>query len=554
MRWGEGSMRWVRSLQRVLCLFDGATVALTVGDGIAAGDATSGHRFHAPKQFNVKDFGDYAKKLRDAHVVLDPAERRDIIATGAAALAAAEGLSVKDEPALLAEVSGLVEWPVPLIGTIDAAFMEVPGEVLTTAMRTHQKYFSLENPDGGLASRFVVVANLDTRDGGARIVAGNERVLRARLSDAKFFWDQDRKTRLEERVPELDKIVFHARLGTLGEKITRVQTLAAELSELIPGCDRDLARSAALLCKADLVTEMVSEFPELQGVMGRYYALGEGEKPEVAAAIAEHYSPQGPGDTCPTAPVSIAVALADKIDTLVGFFAIGETPTGSRDPFALRRAALGVIRLVLENGLRLKLRQVFALAWHDSLDNSADGAERETAIRSLLDFFADRLKVHLREQGVRHDLVNAVFALGDEDDLVRLLARVEALKGFLASEDGANLLTAYKRATNIVQIEEKKDGTRYDGAVREELLAQDEEKALNAGLIAGTAVSNALVEKEDFDGAMAEMAKLRRPVDAFFDDVTVNCDDSDMRINRLRILSQIRATMKKVADFTLIEG
>ena len=442
----------------------------------------------------------------------------------------------------------------PLIGTIDAAFMEVPGEVLTTAMRTHQKYFSLENPDGSLASRFVVVANLDTRDGGARIVAGNERVLRARLSDAKFFWDQDRKTRLEERVPELDKIVFHARLGTLGEKITRVQTLAAELSELIPGCDRDLARSAALLCKADLVTEMVSEFPELQGVMGRYYALGEGEKPEVAAAIAEHYSPQGPGDTCPTAPVSIAVALADKIDTLVGFFAIGETPTGSRDPFALRRAALGVIRLVLENGLRLKLRQVFALAWHDSLDNSADGAERETAIRSLLDFFADRLKVHLREQGVRHDLVNAVFALGDEDDLVRLLARVEALKGFLASEDGANLLTAYKRATNIVQIEEKKDGTRYDGAVREELLAQDEEKALNAGLIAGTAVSNALVEKEDFDGAMAEMAKLRRPVDAFFDDVTVNCDDSDMRINRLRILSQIRATMKKVADFTLIEG
>jgi glycyl-tRNA synthetase beta chain len=544
MRWGAGSMRWVRSLQRVLCLFDGAVLDVTVGDGIAAGNVTSGHRFHAGEAFEVADFADYRDKLRAAHVIIDAAERRDIIAAGAARLAEAEGLTVADDPALLDEVSGLVEWPVPLIGSIDADFMEVPGEVLTSAMRNHQKYFSLENADGSLAPRFVVVANLDAPDGGAQITAGNERVLRARLSDARFFWDQDRKIRLEERVARLDKIVFHARLGTLGEKVTRVQTLAAELAEFIPGCDRDLARSAALLAKADLVTQMVAEFPELQGVMGRYYALGEGKKPEVADAIAEHYAPQGPNDTCPTAPVSVAVALADKIDTLVGFWLIPETPTGSRDPFALRRAALGVIRLVLENGLRMNLCHVFDLAWQGGGQN----------IGALLEFFADRLKVHLRERGVRHDLINAVFALGGEDDLVRLLARVEALSRFLASEDGANLLTAFRRANNIVEIEEKKDKATYDGEVDSGLLIQDEEKALSDGLTTFSDSAGELEKSENYTGIMSEMASLRPAVDAFFDKVLVNSEDADQRANRLRLLSKIRTTMGQIADFTLIEG
>ena len=544
MRWGAGSMRWVRSLQRVLCLFDGAVLDVTVGDGIAAGNVTSGHRFHAGEAFEVADFADYRDKLRAAHVIIDAAERRDIIAAGAARLAEAEGLTVADDPALLDEVSGLVEWPVPLIGSIDADFMEVPGEVLKSAMRNHQKYFSLENADGSLAPRFVVVANLDAPDGGAQITAGNERVLRARLSDARFFWDQDRKIPLEERVARLDKIVFHARLGTLGEKVTRVQNLAAELAKFIPGCDRDLARSAALLAKADLVTQMVAEFPELQGVMGRYYALGEGEKPEVADAIAEHYAPQGPNDTCPTAPVSVAVALADKIDTLVGFWLIPETPTGSRDPFALRRAALGVIRLVLENGLRMNLCHVFDLAWQGGGQN----------IGALLEFFADRLKVHLRERGVRHDLINAVFALGGEDDLVRLLARVEALSRFLASEDGANLLTAFRRANNIVEIEEKKDKATYDGEVDSGLLIQDEEKALSDGLTTFSDSAGELEKSENYTGIMSEMASLRPAVDAFFDKVLVNSEDADQRANRLRLLSKIRTTMGQIADFTLIEG
>ncbi len=574
MRWGTGSMRWVRSLQRVLCLFDETVLQLTIGDGIAAGNLTSGHRFHAGEPFQVRNFADYRDKLRAAHVILDAAERRDIIAGGAAALAQAEGLTVQDDPALLDEVSGLVEWPVPLIGTIDAPFMEVPGEVLTSAMRNHQKYFSLENPDGSLAPRFIVVANLDAPDGGAQITAGNERVLRARLSDARFFWDNDRKIRLEERVPELDKIVFHARLGTLGEKITRVQTLAAELSEFIE-CDPNLARSAALLCKADLVTEMVAEFPELQGIMGRYYALGEGEKPEVADAIAEHYAPQGPNDACPTAPVSVAVALADKIDTLVGFFAIDETPTGSRDPFALRRAALGVIRLITENKHRISLNEAFSNALNGYLRQQNAHVREHIDARSagkytpeetlaaiydalhmdaLLEFFADRLKVHLRERGVRHDLINAVFALGDEDDLVRLLARVEALNAFVASEDGANLLTAFRRANNIVEIEEKKKNVSYKGAVEFGLLVQGEEKALSEGLDIFADSAGELEESEDYTGIMTEMAKLRPAVDAFFDKVTVNSDDADQRANRLRLLSRIRTTMGQIADFTLIEG
>ena len=550
MRWASGTLRWVRTLQSVLCVFDGVGVPLTITDGIAASSSTRGHRFHSTEPVTPTSFDDYRAKLRDAHVILDAAERREIIASRAAELAAAKGLTVRDDPALLTEVAGLVEWPVPLIGSIDAEFMEVPDEVLTTSMRTHQKYLSLLNADGTLGSRFVVVANIEAPDGGAQIVAGNERVLRARLADAKFFWDQDRKTRLEDRVADLDQIIFHAKLGSLGEKVTRMRSLAAELSEFIPDCDRDLARSAALLAKADLTTQMVGEFPELQGVMGRYYALDEGETSEVADAIAQHYAPQGPNDACPTAPVGVAVALADKLDTLAGFFAIDEKPTGSRDPFALRRAALGTIRLILENGLRLPLRSAFEMAMH----HGGDAATNKTVVDDLLAFFADRLKVHLREQGVRHDLINAVFALGDEDDLVRLLARVDALKGFLGTDDGANLLTAHKRASNIVAIEEKKDSESYDGEPDAALLSEDEELTLHSRLNELRTRMAPVLADEKFDDAMAVLAGLRQPVDDFFDRVTVNCENGKQRVNRLKLLSQIRSTMGEIADFGQIEG
>ncbi|MHA1108324.1 MAG: glycine--tRNA ligase subunit beta, partial [Alphaproteobacteria bacterium] len=454
MRWWSGSLRWVRPLQRVLCVLDGDVVGLEMPDGVPVGNKTSGHRFHGPDEFDVAYFKDYSENLHRNRVMVDAADRRHVIEQAAAALAEKEGLKVRHDPLLLAEVAGLVEWPVTLIGAIDEQFMDLPDEVLTTSMRSHQKYFALLDEDGNLAPRFVVVANVETADGGSRIVAGNERVLRARLSDAKFFWDQDRRQTLESRVPALGEITFHAKLGTLADKVARMEALAAELAPSIPGCDRDQARSGANLCKADLTTGMVGEFPELQGIMGRYYALAEGEKAEVAGAIADHYSPAGPNDDCPTAPVSVAVALADKIDTLAGFWAIDEKPTGSRDPYALRRAALGVIRLVLENGLRLKLREVFNGAF-DLYDDAGgtEGSGREQAIADLMDFFADRLKVHLRETGVRHDLISAVFALGGEDDLVRIVARVEALGEFLESDDGANLLTAYRRASNIVRIE-----------------------------------------------------------------------------------------------------
>jgi len=392
-----------------------------------------------------------------------------------------------------------------------------------------------------------------TADGGAAIVAGNERVLRARLSDARFFWELDYKVRLEARVPALANIVFHAKLGTVAEKVARLQALGAELAASIPGAGVDQVRSAALLAKADLTTGMVGEFPELQGVMGRYYALDEGEAPAIANAVAEHYAPLGPNDRCPTAPVSVAVALADKIDSLVGFFAVGEKPTGSKDPFALRRAALGIIRLILENGLRLKLREIIRRA--DFLRaESRHGVAGAVDVDELMGFLADRLKVALREQGVRHDLIAAVFALGSEDDLVRLLARVEALGRFLATDDGANLLTAYKRASNIVRIEEKRDAAVYEPDPRPELLRQDEERALSAALRPAREITARGLAAEDFSGAMAILAQLRRPVDAFFDRVTVNCDEPDLRANRLRLLSLIRATLGTVADFSRIEG
>jgi len=544
MRWGSGRARWVRPIHSLLCLLDGAVLPFAFHD-TQSSDTTRGHRVLAGDEFTVTDFADYRGRLRQAYVMLDAAERQQVIRDGARRLADAEGLVVKSDDALVAENAGLVEWPLPLMGCIDAEFMDVPGEVLSSAMRKHQKYFSLEDKAGKLAPRFVMVANIETEDGGAAITAGNERVLRARLADAKFFWDQDRKHSLSSRAPALKHIVFHAKLGTLDEKVDRIQALAVELCRYIPGSERDRVRSAARLCKADLSTQMVGEFPDLQGVMGRYYALADGEAPQVAEAIREHYSPLGPNDTCPSAPESIAVALADKIDTLVGFWAIDEKPTGSKDPYALRRAALGVIRLILENTLRLPLRAVF---------QAAAGAVDKDLSQELLDFFADRLKVHLREKGVRHDLVSAVFALGGEDDLVRLMARVDALGGFLGSDDGGHLLTAYKRAANILRIEEKKDGVSYAAAPDAALFAEAREHALSGVIQEVNERTQGALEQEAYEDAMAIMSGLRRPVDDFFDQVTVNAADAALRRNRLNLLSEIRDSLDRIADFSKIEG
>ena len=554
MRWGAETHRWVRPVESILCVFDGSTVAGVAFNNVSAGATTAGHRFLSPDRFEVTDFSDYRGKLAAAHVMLDPSERRATIAVSLQKLAEGEGLTVNDDPGLLDEVSGLVEWPVGLLGTIDADFMDLPAEALTSSMRAHQKYFALSNADGSLAPRFGFVANMTASDGGAAIVAGNERVLRARLADAKFFWDQDRRTPLADRTPALEAITFHAKLGTVAEKVQRVAALANDLTESIPDATRDAARSASLLCKADLATGMVGEFPDLQGVMGRYYALHDGESSAVADAIADHYSPLGPNDRCPTAPVSVAVALADKIDTLVGFWLIDERPTGSKDPYALRRAALGVIRLILENSLRLNLLAAFGGAMRFYADEGVVAEQDpESVTADLLDFFADRLKVHLRESGVRHDLISAVFAMGGEDDLVRLMARVEALGGFLAGDDGENLLIAYRRAANIVRIESKKDKSEYDGAVSTDLLAQEEERALFENFAAARSGAEDAIAAERFDSAMESMAKLRHPVDAFFDKVTVNADDAELRENRLRLLSQFGTTLNQIADFGLIE-
>jgi len=542
MRWKDYKQRWVRPLHSILCVFDGETVDQVAFGDFPGGDMSLGHRFlSAGPITNVKDFADYKAKLEKAHVILDSAERRAKIEADAKALAKKAKLKLKDDPALLDEVAGLVEWPVVLMGSIGKEFMDLPDEVLTTSMRKHQKYFALTDARGNLSPYFIVVANTETSDGGKAVIAGNERVLRARLADAKFFWDQDRKVRLEDRVWKLGGRVFHAKLGTVLDKVYRVEELAAAMAKAC-GADAADAERAAHLAKADLSTGMVTEFPDLQGVMGRYYALADGEKAAIAHAITEHYSPQGPGDNCPTAPISIAVALADKIDTLAGFWSIDEKPTGSKDPYALRRAALGVIRLILENKLRLSLREVFETA-NDGI-NAAD----------LLAFFADRLKVHLRDQGVPHDYIDAVFSLGGEDDLVRLLARVEALGAFLKTEDGGNLLVAYRRAANILKIEEKKDVQSYSDDPDEGLLQQDEEKALFESLGDAMPDIEAAVSDERFDDAMARLAKLRGGVDSFFDAVTVNCDEADLRINRLRLLSKIRRALDQVADFSKIEG
>ena len=542
MRFPAAPFRWVRPLQRVVCLLDGRILKLDLGD-VPVGMESRGHRFLFRSTFNVSNFADYRDQLRKAYVILDAGERRKLIADALATTVQEAGFTLKPDEGLLDEVTGLVEWPVVLMGRIERDFMELPPEVLTTSMRTHQKYFAALDKNGALAPHFLVVSNMNAADGGKAIVAGNERVLRARLSDAKFFWDQDRKQKLIDRVEKLQERVFHAKLGTVYDKMSRVAHLAYTIAEYVKGADKTKVGHAVWLAKADLSTGMVGEFPELQGVMGRYYALHDGEPLEIADAIAEHYSPLGPSDRCPTAPVSVTVALADKLDTLANFFAIDEKPTGSKDPYALRRAALGVIRLILENKLRLPLLTIFRAA-----------VEKGDPSAELLEFFADRLKVALRDQGVRHDLIAAVFALGGEDDLVRLLARVEALGAFLKSEDGANLLTAYRRASNIVRIEEGKDKTRYGDAPNPALFKEAAENVLAEKLKLATAESGKALEAEEFAGAMAALARLRVPVDEFFGNVTVNTDDRELRANRLRLLSQIRDTLNRVADFSKIEG
>ena len=541
MRWGAGSMRWVRPLQSILCVFgpeteETATVPFSV-DGLASGNVTHGHRFMAPDAITVRRFDDYAEKIEKAHVVLDAARRADIILHDARDLAFACGLELVADEALLAETAGLVEWPVVLMGSFDEAFLDVPAEVLITSMKNHQKCFSLRDPrTGKLANRFLLVSNLIAEDGGRAIVAGNERVIAARLSDARFFWQTDLKTKLEDRVEKLKEITFHEKLGTQFERVERLQRLAREIAPLV-GADPAMAARAALLAKADLVTEMVGEFPELQGLMGRYYALEQGEAPAVAAAIEDHYKPQGPSDAVPSDPVTIAVALADKIDTLTGFWAIDEKPTGSKDPYALRRAALGVIRIILSNELRIALCAA-------PLKIEAD----------LLAFFADRLKVHLRDAGARHDLIDAVFSLGNQDDLLMIVRRVEALARFLDTDNGANLLAGVKRGTNILRIEEKKDGRAFDGDPDHVLLAEQGEKELVNVLDAVVHHVEDHVGKEDFEGAMAALAELRPAVDVFFDNVTVNAEDGRLRENRLKLLNRLRKATLKVADFSKIEG
>ncbi|WP_340149358.1 glycine--tRNA ligase subunit beta [uncultured Sneathiella sp.] len=547
MKWGPYSARWVRPLHNILCLFDGAVVPLK-WEHLSANDQTFGHRFMAPEAITVKDFADYQARLKNAYVVLDAADRARMIKADATRLAEVEGLSLIDDPALLTEVAGLVEWPESLIGSIDTSFLEVPEEALISAMRSHQKYFSLQGPDGKMAPRFIVVANLRAEDGGRMITEGNERVLSARLSDAKFFWDKDRETSLESRVPALEKIIFHAKLGTVREKVARIKTLAAEIAPYVPNSDVELADRAALLSKADLTTEMVGEFADLQGLMGRYYALHDGENDAIATAIQEHYSPLGPNDSCPSEPTSVIVALADKIDTLTGFFAIDEKPTGSKDPYALRRAALGVIRLVLENDLRLPLLEIFEKS------GALHSVEEKLDAEELLSFFADRLKVHLKEQNVRHDYISAAFGDGGEDDLVRLMARVAALSDFLTSDDGANLLIAYRRAANILRIEEKKDGVSYDQPVDETLLEDGAEKALQERIGEVSKLVSGAISHDEFEAAGTAAAALRKPVDAFFDKVTVNADDAKLRENRLRLLSTIRNLLDQLADLSKIEG
>lgn len=559
MRWGArsgkpGSLSWVRPLHAITATFGLETeepdvVKFSV-DGIETGQITYGHRFMAPAAISVRRFEDYEAKLKAAKVVLDAQARKDIIFADAKELTFAQGFELVEDQALLDEVSGLVEWPVVMMGSFEQEYLAIPDEVIRATIRNNQKCFVVKDAKTGkLTNRFVLTANIEAADGGKTIVAGNERVIRPRLSDAKFFYETDLKTKLEDRLPKFEQIVFHEKLGTQAARIKRIERLAAEIAPLV-GADVAKATRAAHLAKADLLTEVVGEFPEVQGLMGKYYALEQREDASVAAACEEHYKPQGPTDRVPTDPVSIAVALADKIDTLVGFWAIDEKPTGSKDPYALRRAALGVIRLIAENALRLSLMKVAASALAGLSVKPADAQKLPS---DLLAFFADRLKVQLREQGARHDLVDAVFALGGQDDLLMIVRRVEALGKFLESDDGKNLLAGIKRASNILGIEEKKDKRSFDGAPDAALYSLDEEKALAKAIGEVKAEASAAVAREDFAAAMSAMAKLRPPVDAFFEKVRVNDDNAKVRENRLKLLNEIRSATRAVADFSKIQ-
>ena len=550
MRWASNTERWVRPIHSLICIFDGNVIPVSYGS-CTADRKTSAHRFLTNALVEVADFADYKKTLETGYVLIDPKDRRSKILGEIEILATKEQLTLLEDQALLDEVVGLVEWPIALMGHMDEAFLEIPQEVLTTTMRKNQKYFSLIAPDGTLAPRFIMIVNKETPDQGASIIAGNERVLRSRLADAKFFWDQDRQSSLESRLNRLEAITFHAKLGTLAEKVARVGKLAIELADVV-SANKQLVARAAQLAKADLVTAMVGEFPEVQGVMGRYYALNDDEAKEVAQAIEEHYAPAGPSDFCPMAPVSVTLALADKIDTLVGFWAIDEKPTGSKDPYALRRAALGIIRLVVENNHRLNLMDAFSHAWKIA---GYPGNQR-SALEGLLQFFYDRLRVYLREKGVRHDLISSVFSNGIEDDLVRFLTRVDVLETFLKTDDGSNLLAAYKRAVNILRIEEKKDKKTYDYSegLDHKLLTEKNEISLAKTLIEILPTVKSALAVENYSGAMGSLASTRDLIDSFFNTVTVNCDDPLVRKNRLMILSLIRASFDQIADFSEIEG
>ncbi|WP_334174280.1 glycine--tRNA ligase subunit beta [Pseudoxanthobacter sp.] len=561
MRWGAGSLRWVRPLTSILCTFgpeteDPEIVAFEV-EGIRSSNTTCGHRFHAPEPITVRRFDDYVAKLEKAHVVLDPERRRDIILHDARNRALALGLELVEDDALLTEVAGLVEWPVVLVGSFDPAFLEIPDAVIRSTIRANQKCFVLKNPaTGRLANRFVLTANIEAIDGGKAIVGGNERVVRARLSDAKFFYETDLKVPLEERAKKLDIVTFHEKLGTQGERVERIARLAAIIAPVV-GADPAKAEAAARLAKADLVTEMVGEFPELQGFMGRRYAEKQGIDPEVAAAIEEHYKPQGPSDSVPVAPVSAAVALADKIDLLVGFWAIDEKPTGSKDPFALRRAALGVIRILIATGAPLQLHPFIEMSLDLYGPRRRGGAPVEAIVKDLLAFFGDRLEVQLRDQGARHDLVKAILAShgrGLQSNIVNIVRRVEALGRFLEGEEGADLLAGYRRAANILKAEEKKDGRQYPPTVDPALLTEPAEKALFEAIGEASGRAEAAVAIEDFGGAIAALALLRAPIDAFFDDILVNADDRHVRENRLKLLAAIPAATGAVADFSRIGG
>ncbi|NOD30110.1 glycine--tRNA ligase subunit beta [Ruegeria atlantica] len=606
MRWGSGSLRWVRPLHSILCILSdesGAQVVPMQVDGIRSGDTTAGHRFMAPNRFSVTSFEDYAAKLKRAFVLLSQDERAEHIWNDAQNMAFAAGLEIVEDKGLLAEVAGLVEWPVVLMGIIDDEFLELPPEVLQTSMKEHQKFFSVKNPKTGRIERFITVANRETADYGATILAGNQKVLSARLADAKFFWENDlriAKSDINQWTRALENVTFHNKLGTQAQRIERIAALARELAP-VTGADPDQAEKAARLAKADLSSEMVYEFPELQGLMGRYYIEAAGEDAAVAAVAQEHYSPLGPSDDVPAAPLSVAVALADKLDTLAGFWAIDEKPTGSKDPFALRRAALGVIRLILNNDLRLKLDRFFDAqlvraeaasneALHDGhvaelLDEIADHGVFGAAFRTvkeklagdkagthqmtdflhlerkvpdtsddLLSFFHDRLKVFLRDEGIRHDIIDACIAMEGNDDLSLLVKRARALNAVIATEDGENLVQGFKRANNILTQAEEKDGVEYSYGADVKFAETDSEKALFAALDGAQTQIDVALKSEDFPTAMAAMAALRGPVDAFFEDVQVNTDNDVIRRNRLNLLSQIRQVCSSVADLSRIEG